>query len=258
VLQHGWGIVVGKSVSKIGETFDFTKEQQYFDELKEKSKKAYNYLQSIDPKTWQCTAWLGTEALPPRYGVYTSNASESANNMFKEARHGSWLDTIDTMLDIIIKRNAELQQKYITFQNKEKVVSKVANHIKHLYNVVAGFVVTKIDDDEYKVNQKSYKFETQPPSHLVNPKEQWCSCGKWQDWEFPCIDAIAYFRNYENESVDNILMKYVSPYYQSRSLFYLYKKILNRSLLVLWYEMVKHVDQIKERKTNQDDRKPKE
>ena len=226
VVQYGWGIVAGKSVSKIAQTFDFTKEYQYFEELRQKSKKACDYLSNIDPKTWRCTAWMGNELLPPRYGIYTSNTSESANNMFKEARQGSWLDIIDTMLDITIQRNAALFEKYKTNQNKQKVVSVISNHIKNLYNVCSGFVVTKIDDDlgEYKVNRSPYKIGDKPPSHCVNPKNEWCSCGKWQDREYPCIDAIAYFKNSEHESVENILMKYVLSYYTSRNLYYVLKK----------------------------------
>ena len=139
---------------------------------------------------------MGNELLPPRYGIYTSNTSESANNMFREARQGSWLDIIDTMLNITIQRNAALFEKYKTNQNKQKVVSEISNHIKNLYNVCSGFVVTKIDDDlgEYKVNRSPYKIGDEPPSHCVNPNNEWCSCGKWQDREYPCIDAIAYFK----------------------------------------------------------------
>ncbi len=226
VIHYGWGIVAGKMVTKIGETYDFTKEIQYFEELQKKSKKAYNYLMSIDPQTWRCTSWLDEQILPPRYGIYTSNVSESANNMFKNAPDGSWLDTVDTMLDIMIKRNSEFQEKYKLYQNKDQVIPRIANHIKKLYSVTAGFQVIKIDDDigEYKVNRTEYKIGDKPPSHCVNPNNRWCSCGKWQDREFPCIDAIAYYRNYENESLDGILTKYISPFYNCRSLFHLYKK----------------------------------
>ena len=83
-----------------------------------------------------------------------------------------------------------------------------------------------IDEEigEYKVNRKEYKFGEHAVSHCVVPSQQWCTCGKWQDREFPCIDGIAYLRNCENETLEGILMKHVSPLYNCRSLYHLYKK----------------------------------
>lgn len=181
---------------------------------------------NIDPKTWRSTAWMGTEILPPRYGILTSNSSESANNMFSDARRGSWLYTIDTMLNIMIRRNSELQEKYKLYNMKDQVVNRIKNHISTLYNVTAGFEVLLIDNKigEFKINRSEYKFGQKALSHSVIPSQQWCTCGKWQDREFPCIDGIAYFRNYENETLENILMKHVSQLYNCRTLYHLYKK----------------------------------
>ena len=31
-------------------------------------------------------------------------------------------------------------------------------------------------------------------SHCLNVEEKNCTCGKWQDREYRCIDALAYFK----------------------------------------------------------------
>ena len=226
VIQRKLGIYAAKAVRIIAECYDKPKEQKQFEILLNKNKKAYNYLMAIEPNTWRSTSWMGSDGLPPRYGIYTTNASESANNMFADARKGSWLYTIDTMLDIMIKRNAEFQDKYKNYNDSDKVVKRIADHIKNLYNVTAGFEVILVDEDigEFKVNRTQYKLSDKSISHSVIPSNQFCTCGKWQDREFPCIDAIAYFKNYERETLENILIKHVSPFYNCRSLYNLYKK----------------------------------
>ena len=226
VIQRGWGVAAAKSVTIIAESYDIPKEQDQFEFLRTRHKNAYDYLMQIDPKTWRCTAWMNYDILPPRYGIFTNNASESANNMFKDARKGSWLYMVDKMLDITIRRNAEMKEKYKLYNLKDEVVKKTRDHIINLYNVTAGFEVLLIDEEtgEFKVNRTEYRFGERAISHCVIPDKQYCTCGKWQVRDYPCIDGIAYFRHIENEPVQNILIKHVSQLYNCRSLFHLYKK----------------------------------
>jgi len=37
-------------------------------------------------------------------------------------------------------------------------------------------------------------------SHSVKPNEKRCSCGKWQDFGYPCTHAMAYFWNWEEKA----------------------------------------------------------
>ena len=71
--------------------------------------------------------------MPPRYGIVTSNTSESVNNMFKLARDVNWMDCIDTILDIIMStRISTLETKWKNVP-KHKVVG-VATEVKIKYD----------------------------------------------------------------------------------------------------------------------------
>jgi hypothetical protein len=48
--------------------------------------------------------------LPPRYGIVTSNASESSNKMYKGARYGKWLNILDTIWNITGDRTTKKYQ----------------------------------------------------------------------------------------------------------------------------------------------------
>ena len=50
-----------------------------------------------------------------------------------------------------------------------------------------------------------------------------CTCGKWQNRELPCIDAMAYFRNYKQQSFPFILENTISSFYTYNSLQNLHK-----------------------------------
>jgi transposase-like protein len=47
---------------------------------------AQRYLKRIPKEQWRNTAWMEDPSLPPRYGVRTSNMSESTNSMFGNSK----------------------------------------------------------------------------------------------------------------------------------------------------------------------------
>ena len=102
-------------------------------------------------------------------------------------------------LNLFINENKSLSKKVNTLEKQLAAVLEEIKHIKdqiqNLYNGTTGFEVLLIDDElgEFKVNRSVYRFGERPPSHCVIPSKRWCTCGKWQDREFPCIDGIAYF-----------------------------------------------------------------
>ena len=146
--------------------------------------------------------------------------------MFLSARKEKyWLGIIDSILDTITRRNADFFTMYKSFRTKDEVVQKQEGHLRKLYNVVPSFEVIKLDEEtgEFKVNRSPYK-EAGRISHCINVVTKECTCGKWQDRAYPCIDAMAYFRNYEQESLEYILAKEVSSFYKYSSLYHLYRK----------------------------------
>ena len=181
---------------------------------------------NIDCKTWRSTSWIIHTDLPPRFGIVASNYAESANSMFEPDRSCNWLRTVDIILDIMIKRIAT---KNIEYKDKKGIVPSASSHIKKLYDACAGFGVYEIDETKgiYKVNRTKYinrqGWIYEAISHEINVVEIMCTCEKWKDLESPCIDALAYYRKFDEISLDYVLDKHVSSFYSFKSLQNLFK-----------------------------------
>ena len=60
--------------------------------------------------------------------------------------------------------------------------------------------------------------------HLVKPNEEWCSCGKWQDYKYPCRHALCYFKMMEENILQTVVDKYTHNFYKYVNVHNLYKK----------------------------------
>ena len=89
--------------------------------------------------------------------------------------------------------------------------------------MVAGYVVKEVQEEEdvYKVNEirgddsdkedgnETAVLETevqaeeipQGPSQVVQPGIKECSCGKWQEYQYPCRHALAWFRLWQGRNL---------------------------------------------------------
>ena len=194
-------------------------------QLQNHSVSAFKYVTDIIPNTWRNTCWNLDDSLPPRYGINTSNISESSNSMFEKARDCSWLDSIDIMLDIMSNRIYLLKKKYIR-ENACDIVAPIVGHLKKLYDASAGFVIIGTDDNEalFRIKRTDLSLTESRVWHDIDITNQTCSCGKWQEREYPCIDAMGFFRNHELLTFDKIVSTKVSVYYNYDSLQALYKE----------------------------------
>ncbi|KAG7355389.1 hypothetical protein IV203_000075 [Nitzschia inconspicua] len=132
-------------------------------------------VEGITANQWRSTAWVDDPTLPPRFGIVTTNMSESANSMVGEARTGSWLECTNNILRTMMNRICSLQE------------------------------------DDYGREGVVDKLET---NRLLDVREQTCECGKWQEHGVPCIDAVAYYRLFETQTLQYIMDNHVSEHYK--------------------------------------------
>jgi transposase-like protein len=104
-----FGARASKRICSIAQTFSKRMSRQWLQELEDTSPAARNYIDTVEPSQWRSTEWLDTPNLPPRYGICTTNMSESMNNMLVAARDVSWLESIDLILSKVISRTCELR-----------------------------------------------------------------------------------------------------------------------------------------------------
>ena len=221
-----FGLKVGNLVQKIGKTFSLRREQKLLHDLKVISPKASEYIAKIPPETWRNTEWLKNNSLPPRYGIVTSNNSESANSMFKDARSFTWLYALDKMLHIIMLKIANLRKIY---KDKKGMIPSCERHYKKMFDTSANYRVTAINEDlsTYKVYKGVGNDYNYHESHEINMENKTCTCGYWQDTELLCVHAMAYYRIIEEKNLKEIFDLPFCQYYSYQYLYKLYKENIN-------------------------------
>ena len=110
--------------------------------IEELSPRAKDYLEEIPISQWRNIAWLDNPCLPTRFGIVTSNMSESSNSMFEEARTGSWLSTLDKVLGKMFERISSLRARV---KGKSGIVEGVVSELRKNWEACAGYRVIQVD-----------------------------------------------------------------------------------------------------------------
>jgi RNA:NAD 2'-phosphotransferase (TPT1/KptA family) len=107
---------------------------------------------------WRGTSWLDDElALPPRYGIVTSNTSESVNSMLSDARDVGWLQAVEKIVDIISTKIYRCRQKYKDC-HAHGIVPIVAQVMKKRWDIAASLEVIELEEGlgQFKVVNTNY------------------------------------------------------------------------------------------------------
>ena len=55
-------------------------------------------------------------------------------------------------------------------------------------------------------------------TNVLTLQEKTCSCGRWQEYKYPCSHAVVYFRRWEDMSFLDIIQQHVHDYYRNKSM----------------------------------------
>jgi hypothetical protein len=135
---------VARLVHQLSITFSHFESANLLEKIRRVSAKGKEYIEKIPPQQWRSTSWSDAAGLPPRYGIVTSNMSESTNNMFAGARDGSWLASLDFMLGKMMERIAFLRRKV---KGKDGVLEGVVSRMKIGWDACAGYKVIELSND---------------------------------------------------------------------------------------------------------------
>jgi hypothetical protein len=203
---------VTSDVYQLAKTYSLRYANYLLKKIEEVSKRAATYVKEIEAARWRGTAWQQDKGLPPRYGIITTNMSESTNNMFEKARDGSWLCTIDTILRIMMERICNLRNK---MEGRQGFVAYLVRELKTTWDDCAGYkVLNGTERHEFTIIRLSKSGKESPKNYLLNIDQHTCECGQWQDMGYPCIDAMAYFRLHKKYSVSYVIGEYVDALYR--------------------------------------------
>jgi SWIM zinc finger len=86
-------------------------------------------------------------------------------------------------------------------KNKKGVVPECYEKLDNHWTTCASYKVYKIEEggNELKVTRPMINgYET---NHIIKVNECFCSCRLWQEYGYPCVDAMAYFRFHEKKTL---------------------------------------------------------
>jgi hypothetical protein len=209
--KHG-GKRVAQFVHRLASTFSQLESANLLEKIGRISAKGKEYLEKIPPEEWRSTSWTDAARLPPRYGIVTSNMSESTNNMFADARDGSWLLSLDFILGKLMERISFLRKDV---KGKEGVLESIVGRVKSGWDACAGYNVIELgmDGSSYSVSRQTRKAVDSSSRYTINLVNQRCTCGEWQEHGIPCVDALACFRLQQGLTLNEVLEKYVDQLY---------------------------------------------
>jgi hypothetical protein len=208
--------LAGKKISglvySLSKTSSHMAAGEIMDKIEQVSYTAKGYVSAIEEDQWRGTAWLDDPSLPPRYGICTSNLSESANQMFEEARDKSWFHSMDSVLRTMIKRLSTLREKHKGLEGVEETVALL---LHERWEKVVGYEVYRLSAtcDEFTIIRKRLGASDSFTQYTIDVSKRICECGEWQEYGYPCVDAMAYLRLHRRLPYYQVLSAYVDPVY---------------------------------------------
>jgi SWIM zinc finger len=84
-------------------------------------------------------------------------------------------------------------------KNKTGVVPECYEKLDNCWTTCASYKVFEIEEgcNKYKVTHPmNNSYQT---NHVNQVNDCFCSCGMWQEYGYPCVDAMAYFQFMEKK-----------------------------------------------------------
>jgi hypothetical protein len=129
-VEQRFGAQCAKYVFGIAKTFSTRQQKFFIDQVRKLKPAAASYIEQIDG-LWKNTSWLDKNMkLPPRYGILTSNTSESANSMFLAPCSMPWLEATEKIIDIMTSRISTKRMKYINKNPDDIVNTRIVNQLR--------------------------------------------------------------------------------------------------------------------------------
>lgn len=148
---------------------------------------AVDYLMDIDPKKWATRFFTGC-----RYGHLTSNIAEQMNNVLRFDRELPTVDLLDTIWNRTMVLRSDRREAARTWLIVDG--TKQLQYTPWAHRLVDAAVkwarsntvqIASVSDVEARVVQQDELVR------IVNVKDRRCSCGRFQDFNFPCGHAAS-------------------------------------------------------------------
>jgi hypothetical protein len=119
---------------------------------------------------------------------------------------------MDNILGKMLDRMTEIRSRV---GNNDGFVDNVTGLMKQRWEACGGYKVSPVGEsgEEFSVVRVSETVLERRSKYTLNIKNKRCTCGEWQEHDFPCIHAITYFRWHEQIALDEVFAQYVGENY---------------------------------------------
>jgi hypothetical protein len=194
-VKDKFGMAACKYVDRLSKTYSTAEAEDFLLQMEKVKPEARTYVEAIDPKVWRSTEWVVDSTLPPRYGITTSNNSESVNSMLDVGRKLAWLYTIHFVLEKMCERICILREQYKNTTDMNRIIQPLEEQVQTRYENCSKHEIFELNDErtQYKVNRMNTELSRISTTHRIDVAKKTCTCGEWQDYGVPCVDAMSYF-----------------------------------------------------------------
>ena len=237
-VTQRFGKQCGRHVMAMAKSYSLRYYNQVLDLIRTDKPRAAAYIEDITASgiLWSNSQWTDSNReLPPRFGIVTSNTSESTNSMFNSARDLPWMDALEKMVEVMLTRICNCRTKYRQRQELE-IVPRAEQLLKKRWEATASMSVMELEEESGVFTTTSCDYGgiedenegdeggrsrhrniglplQRQSSHIVKPAVKWCSCGVWQDTLLPCQHACAVYRKWKEADFNYILLNLIDGYY---------------------------------------------
>ena len=83
------------------------------------------------------------------------------------------------------------------------------------WNACSDLIITQDQNNanNFLVQRRENTLLERNQFHQIWTEQKVCSCGRWQEFAIPCVDAMAYFRYYCKMSFTDVLKHHVAKYH---------------------------------------------
>ena len=140
----------------------------------------------------------------------------------KISENRQWYQTVDEN-DVVNKVKQVLKEHF----HAASAMQVVDLEVGQKYMVTETYAMINLNHQQVPpMTQMEHRQRNMPilsaplsvKTNVLTIQEKTCSCGRWQEFKYPCRHAMAYFRKWEDMSFPDILDQHVHDYYKNKSM----------------------------------------
>ena len=141
----------------------------------------------------------------------------------KTSENRQWYETVDGN-DVVTKVKQVLKECFYAAAAMQVVELEVGK--KYMVTEMYGATINLNQQQVQPTSQVEHWQSNMPilpapmsvKTNVLTIPEKTCSCGRWQEFKYPCRHAVAYFRKWEDMSFTDILDQHVHDSYRNKSM----------------------------------------